>query len=118
VGVLDHVVGALGARGVTGEAAQGAQVGEVVPAAGEQLVHVRLVAGVPDDAVDRRVQGPVQGDGELDHAEVGAEVSAADGNRPDQEVPDLGGQLGELVAAELPKVARLLDRFQHDDLRI
>ena len=27
-------------------------------------------------------------------------------------------QLGELVAAELPKVARLLDRFQHDDLRI
>ncbi len=102
VGVLDHVVGALGPRRVAGEPAQGAQAGEVVLAAGEQLVHVRLVAGVPDDPVDGRVEGPVQGDGELDDAEVGAEVAASDGHRPDQEVPDLGGQLGELVAAELP----------------
>ena len=118
VGVLDHVVGALGPRRVAGEAAEGAQVGEVVLAAGDQLVHVGLVAGVPDDPVDRRVEGPVEGDGELDDAEVGAEVTAADGNRPDQEVPDLGGQLGELVVVELPQVARLLDRFQHDDSRI
>jgi hypothetical protein len=44
----------------------------------------------------------VQGDGELDDPEVGAEVAAADGHRPDEEVPDLGGQLGELVAGELP----------------
>jgi len=80
----------------------GAQVGEVVLAAGEQLVHVRLVAGVPDDPVDRRVQGPVQSDGELDDADVGAEVAAADSHRPDEEVPDLGGQLAELVAGQLP----------------
>jgi hypothetical protein len=33
---------------------------------------------------------------------VGAEVAAADGHRPDQGVPDLGGQVGELVAGELP----------------
>ena len=44
----------------------------------------------------------MQGDGELDDAEVGAEVPAADGHRPDQEVPDLGGQLHQLVVAELP----------------
>ena len=121
VGVLDDVVGALGPRRVAGEAPVGAQPGEVGLAAGEQLVHIRLVAGVPDDPVDGRVEGPVQGDGELDDAEVGAEVAAADGHRLDEEVPDLGGQLGELVAAEPSQVARLPDRFQHvesEDMRL
>ena len=51
------------------------QLAEVVPA-GQQLVHVGLVAGVEDDRVPRRVEDAVQRDGELDDAEVGAEVAA------------------------------------------
>ena len=50
----------------------------------------------------------MQGDGQLDDAEVGAEVAAADGHRLDEEVPDLGGQLGELVAVEGAQIAWLL----------
>src|SRR5919108_510672 len=118
VGVLDHVVRALRPRRVAGQAAEGAQVGEVGLAAGEQLVDVGLVAGVPDDPVGRRVEGAVQGDGQLDHAEVGAEVAAAGGDRPDEEVPDLGRQLAELVAIEVTEVAWLADRLEHDCSRI
>ena len=43
---------------------------DVVAAAGEDLVRVALVADVPDQAVDRRLVQPVQGDGELDHAQA------------------------------------------------
>ena len=48
VGVLDDVVLGLGAAGVAGQAALLREPAEVVPA-GEQLVHVGLVAGVEDD---------------------------------------------------------------------
>ena len=52
VAALDDVVLGLGARRVTGETALLLEVREVV-AAGDQLVHVRLVTGVPDDLILR-----------------------------------------------------------------
>ena len=77
VGVLDDVVLGLGLAGVAGQPALGAQRVEAVGAAGEHLVDVGLVAGVEDDPVGGRVEDPVQRDGQLDHAEVGAQVAAA-----------------------------------------
>ena len=71
VGVLDHVVLGLGAARVAGQPALGAQAGEVV-ATGEQLVHVGLVTGVEHHRVVRRVEDPVDGDGQLDDAQVRA----------------------------------------------
>ncbi len=71
VAVLDDVVLGLLAGGVAGEAALAAQLGEVLTA-GQQLVHIALVAGVPQDAVHRRLEDPVQGDGQLHHPEVGS----------------------------------------------
>ena len=88
VGVLDDVVLGLGAARVAGQAALGAQPGEVVPA-GEQLVHVGLVPGVEDHGVARRVEDPVDGDGELDDAEVGPEVAPGARDLLDEEAPDL-----------------------------
>ncbi len=52
VAVLDDVVLGLLTRGVAGQSALAAQLGEVLTA-GQELVHVALVAGVPQDAVDR-----------------------------------------------------------------
>ncbi|CAM5456367.1 hypothetical protein SVIOM342S_06626 [Streptomyces violaceorubidus] len=83
--VLDDVVLGLLARGVAGQAALAPQLGEVLTA-GQQLVYVALVAGVPQDAVVRRLEDPVQGDGEFHHAEVGSEVTAGAGDRVHQEV--------------------------------
>ena len=97
MGVLDDVVLGLGLARVAGQAALLAQRVEVGRAAGEDLVHVGLVAGVEDDPVVRRVEDPVDGDGQLDHAEVGAEVAAVPGDLGDQEVADLAGELVELL---------------------
>ena len=49
---------------------------DAVAAAGEDLVRIALVADVPDQAVARRVVQVVQRDGQLDHAEAGAEMAA------------------------------------------
>ena len=84
MGVLDHVVLGLGTARVAGQTAAGAQSGEVV-AAREQLVDVGLVPGVEDDRVARAVEDPVHGDGQLDDAEVGAEVAAGPGDGVDEE---------------------------------
>ena len=74
--VLHPVVRALGARGVAGQAIGLAELAEVLAATGQELVHVGLVTGVPDDRVARRVEYAVQRDRELDDAEVRSEVTA------------------------------------------
>ncbi len=111
VRVLDDVVLGLGLRGVAGQAALHLQFGEVLTA-GEQLVHVGLVAGVPEDLVLGRVENPVQRDGELHHAEVGTEVTAGLGDRFDKEGPDLLRQLVQLLRAEPVQIARSPDTGQ------
>ena len=73
---------------------------------------VGLVAGVEEDLVLRGVEDPVQGDGQLDHAEVGAEVAAGLGDRVDEEGPDLPGQLVQLLRAEPVQIARSPDAGQ------
>ena len=74
VAVLDVVVLALGAARIAREPAGLLQPLPAVDPAGEQLVHVGLVAGVPDQRVARGVEHAVQRDGQLDDAEVRPEV--------------------------------------------
>ncbi len=111
VAVLDDVVLGLGLRGVAGQAALHLQLREVL-ASGEQLVHVGLVAGVPEHLVLRRVEDAVQGEGELHHAEVGAEVAAGLGDGVDEEGADLLCQPAQLFQAEPVQIARSRDAGQ------
>src|SRR6266540_859310 len=113
VGVLDDVVRALAAGGVARQPAERPQVLELGLPPGEQLVDVGLMTGVPDDPVGRGVEHAVQGDGELDDTEVRPQVPAGRGDRPDEELPDLAGQLDELVLAEFAQIAGLSDGFEH-----
>ncbi len=75
-------------------------------------MHIALVAGVEEDLVLRRVEDPVQGDGQLDHAEVGPEVSAGLGDGVDEERPDLFGELLQLLGGEPVQVTRSVDAGQ------
>ena len=64
-----------------------------VAPAGQDLVRVGLVADVPDQPVVRRVEDVVQGHGQLDHAQPGAEMPAGHRDRVDRLLPQLGRQL-------------------------
>ncbi len=103
----------LGPARVAGQAAGLAQRVEVAGATREHLVDVRLVAGVPQEDVARRVEHPVQGEGELDGAEVGAEVAVAGAlDGVDDELAELLGQLVQLRSGERPEVGRTGDRIE------
>src|SRR5207245_11772439 len=83
--VLVEVVRALAPVWVAAHAAQLAQPGEPVPWPGEQLVDIRLVAGIPEDPVVRAVERPVQGQGQLHHAQVRTEMPPRVGQAGDEE---------------------------------
>ena len=72
----ERVVFALGALGEAGEAVALAQRADAIAASGQDLVRIGLVADVPDQPVGRRIENVMQRDGELDHAEAGAEMAA------------------------------------------
>ena len=93
VAVLDDVVLRLGAGRVARHPARLAEPRETVAPTGDELVDVRLVAGVPHEGVARRLEDPVQRERELDRPEVGAEVAAVRGNRVDQDRADLRRKL-------------------------
>src|SRR5439155_26360620 len=106
VRVIDDDVVTFALVRVAGQAAAAAQQVEAVLPAGDDLVDVRLVAGVEQDPVLGRVEDAVQGEGQLDDAQVGAEVAAGAGDLPDQEVADLRGQHGQLVRRQPAEVLR------------
>ena len=112
VAVLDDVVLGLTTAGVAGQSAARAQALEARGAAGEDLVDVRLVAGVPDDPVTWRVEDPVQRQRQLDRPEVRAEMSTGAGDLLDEEGPDLAGQRVTLLEGESAYVARRGDTFK------
>jgi hypothetical protein len=112
VGVLDEVVRGLGLAGVAGEAAAAAQAGEERRPAGERLVDVRLVAGVEDDLVVRGVEHPVDGHGQLDDPEVGADVTAGLGDRVDEECTDLLGEPRQIGLVERLEIGQPADAGQ------
>ena len=80
-----------------------------VAAAGQDLVRVGLVADVPDQPVVRGVEDVVQGHGELDHAQPGAEMPARHRHGVDGLLAQLGRQLHQAGAAEAAQVAGLVD---------
>src|ERR1700759_3401803 len=101
----ERVVFAFRAAGEAGKTAALADRADAIAAAGEYLVRIGLVADVPDDAVVRRVEDVVQSGGELDHAETGAKMAAADGHRIDQLVAQLVSELAQLRFVELLQIS-------------
>ena len=90
----EQVEGAFGRVGVAHQTPFGPDRVQHGGAAGDQLVGIDLMAGVPDQAVLGEVEGQVQGQAELDHAEVAGEV----GRPPAHDAYQLGSHLvGELI---------------------
>ncbi len=79
---------------------------EPVPAAGEEFVDIGLVADVEDEIVGGSVENGVQGDGQLDHAEVGPEMAAGLGQDGDEFLANFLRQRGEFLRRQLFDVSR------------
>ena len=54
----------------------------------------------------------MQGDGELDDAEIRAQVAASGGDPPDEFLADLCGEVREPLRGEGPKVAGVADPLE------
>ena len=112
VAVLHPVVLGLGPARVARQPALLAESVEAREPSGQHLVHVGLVAGVEDDRVARRVEHAVDGQRQLDDAEVGAEMAAGARDGAHERVPDLRGQRGQLRLVERTQILRGGDRLQ------
>ena len=105
MGGLNDVVLGLGARGIAGQTARATQRGKVL-AAGEQLVHVCLVARVEHDCVLRGAEHPVQADRQLDDTQVGPQVPTRARYVVNQKGANLRGQLIQLFPLEATQLPR------------
>ena len=115
--VLDPVVLGLGPVRVARQPVGLAQLGEGLAPSGDQLVDVGLVARVPQQHVTGGVEGPVEGQGELHHAQVRAQVAPGGRDRVDDERPDLRGEDLQLLRCEGPEVVGTVDVFEDHGCR-
>ena len=96
----------------SGKPAALAHSGQPLAAAGENLVRVRLVANVPDQTVAWSIERVVQRDGEFDHAQARPEMTAGHRNRRNRLLPQLVGQLTQLVGPQATDVGRHIDSVE------
>ena len=75
-------------------------------------MRVGLMTDVEYERIGRDVENIMQRNGQLDRAEVGAEVAAVFADRVDDELPDLLRQCAERVRRKLFQVRRGIDLFQ------
>ncbi|MNO80211.1 hypothetical protein D3C76_714080 [compost metagenome] len=96
-----------------GQAVLLAQRGHALAAAGEDLVRVGLVADVPHQTVVRGVEDVVQGDGQFDHPEAGAEVPAGLADAVQQVLAQFVSEGDELRLAETAQLDRSIGAVEH-----
>ncbi len=106
----EQVIGAFGRVGIAHQAALGPHRVERLVAAGHQLVRIDLVAGIPDQAVAAEIEGGVQGQGQLDHAQVRGEMGRPSGRQAANGLANLARQLHQLLLRQPLQVAGGADR--------
>lgn len=102
----EGVVYALAGLGKARDAAELPQRRKAVRASGEYFMNVALMPHVKNEAVARRVEHAVDGDGQLHHAEVRGEVPAGVRDLRDKKAAQLVAEKRKLRAVERPEVFR------------
>ena len=92
----EQVEGALVRVWVAHQPALGADRGELLETARDELVRIDLMPRVPNQAVAGKVVGEMEGQAEFHHAQVAREMSGPDAENANQFVADLLRQLAEL----------------------
>ncbi len=117
---VEDVVRRFGASREPADAIERAQRPESIEPAGEELVRVGLVPGVPDDLVARRFEEAVERDRQFHDPERRTEVAARDRDGVDDRLADLGREFRQLVLVHAAQVGRALEFGQqgHDGGRL
>ena len=89
----------------TVEAFVGADRVDLIRAPGEHFMDVSLVGDVKDEFVIRRGEDLVEGDGQLNDAQIGSEVAAGFGERGDERVPDFRCKIDQFAIGEFFDIA-------------
>ncbi len=89
-----------------------------VAPSGQDLVRIGLMADIPDDAVLRRVEDIMQGDGQFDHAEAGAEMAAGDGYGVNGGAADVLGHGAQIALGQSAQVGGDFHLVQQGGRRI
>ena len=95
-----QVVVALGRVRVAHQAPLGPHRLELVVPAGDHLMGIHLVAGVPNQAIAAEIEAGVQGQGQLHHPQIGSEVCRPAGNQSAQRLAHFVGQRGQLLVEQ------------------
>ena len=95
MGRAEGIVFAFRALGEAGQAVPLAQGADPVPAPGEDLVRIGLVADVPDQDVLGRLEHGMQGHRQFHDAQARAQMTAGDRNGVDGLRPQLVSDLPE-----------------------
>ena len=106
----EQIVGAFVRIRVAHQSAAGANRGKLAVAAGDELVRINLMAGVPNQAVAAEVERRVQGQAELDNAQVRSKMGRSIGDNFAQGVAHFAGELLQLRQRESLQVERRLNR--------
>src|SRR3954470_12289699 len=105
----ERIVVAFGSLGETGQSAAGAQGADTVAASGQDLVRIGLMADVPDQTIAGRVENVVQGRGQFDDAQSGAEMPPGHRDSIDGFLAQFVGDLSHLLHLELAQILRGAD---------
>ena len=81
-------------------------------AAGDELVRINLMPGIPDEAVLAEIERQVQGQAKFDDAEIAGKVSGPNAEDAHQFVAHLLRQVGKLLLRQLVQIRRRLDLRQ------
>ena len=108
-----EVVIALLGIGVAHQSALGSDRAKTGKAAGNELMRINLVAGVPDEAVVAKVKDAVQRDAKFHHSKIRCEVRRPRSGNFAQGPAHFSSQLLQLVDGEPGQIAGRQNRWQN-----
>jgi hypothetical protein len=92
--ILHQVIDRLGTIRISRRTSRGAESHQVVASAGDEFVHVALVADIEDDRDPWRIKYAMQSQRQLDDTEVRSEMPAGPSDGVDQIASNVRGQRG------------------------
>ena len=95
---------ALRGLGESGDSAELPQMRKIRPAAGQQLMHIRLMTNIKNQAVNIRIKHGLDGDGKLNNAQITRQMAAGMADGRNEKFPDFPAKLCPFTISQADQV--------------